>query len=66
VSASTSAARRARSSVTHPLVLLGALSFIVILAEGAAMDWTAVLLHESVGASPAAARRQRQPPSPYS
>jgi fucose permease len=40
---------------THPLVLLGAVSFIVILAEGATMDWTAVLLHESPGASPAAA-----------
>ena len=37
------------------LLLLGALAFAGLLAEGAIADWSAVYLHDSLGASPAVA-----------
>jgi len=40
---------------TLPLVLLGAVGFAAMLAEGAAADWSAVFLRESLGAPAALA-----------
>jgi predicted MFS family arabinose efflux permease len=40
-----------RTFITSPLMLLGALSFCCLVGEGAAADWSAVYLHDNLGAS---------------
>jgi predicted MFS family arabinose efflux permease len=40
---------------TRPVILIGALCFLVMLAEGAIGDWSGIYLRHDTGASPAAA-----------
>jgi predicted MFS family arabinose efflux permease len=40
---------------TRPVILIGALCFLVMLTEGAIGDWSGIYLRQNVGASPAAA-----------
>lgn len=40
---------------TRPLILIGALCFLVMLTEGAIGDWSGIYLRQDAGASPAAA-----------
>jgi predicted MFS family arabinose efflux permease len=40
---------------TRPLILIGGLCFLVMLAEGAIGDWSGIYLRHNTGASPAAA-----------
>jgi Na+/melibiose symporter-like transporter len=49
----TSGLRRWFSGWTTPIVLLGALAFCVTLADGAALNWSAVYVTDSLGATEA-------------
>jgi predicted MFS family arabinose efflux permease len=40
---------------TRPVILIGALCFLVMLTEGAIGDWSGIYLRQNAGASPAAA-----------
>jgi predicted MFS family arabinose efflux permease len=40
---------------TRPVILIGALCFLVMLTEGAVGDWSGIYLRQDAGASPAAA-----------
>jgi MFS family permease len=46
--------RRPRVPWSRPLLLLGLVGFSSVVGEGAAHDWSAVYLHDSLGATPAA------------
>jgi predicted MFS family arabinose efflux permease len=46
---------RVLSLPTRPVILIGGLCFLVMLAEGAIGDWSGIYLRHSTGASPASA-----------
>jgi len=50
-----SAAGHGLALPTRPVILLGGLCFLVMLAEGAIGDWSGIYLKHNTGASPAAA-----------
>jgi predicted MFS family arabinose efflux permease len=50
-----SSARHGLALPTRPVILIGALCFLVMLTEGAIGDWSGIYLRQDAGASPAAA-----------